>query len=384
MNRRDFLVAGAVPLAAALGSGGALADTRRSPAGPGGRDARAQRIRIGIIGAGENVRSVMIPNFRSIPECELVAVANTSLASSRRVADEFGIPRAYSNWRELLDADGIDAIVIGTWPYMHRILTVEALDAGKHVLCQARMANNAREAHDMLEASRRRPDLVCQLVPTSTSYRIDNVIRTLLSEGYVGEVLSVDLRRLARSFADFGGDLHWRQNQEFSGLNTLNIGATYESLMRWLGRGNRITAMSKVHVPFRRGEGGAPTSVSIPDHVSVLFELANGAQVHLQASETTGLSQGNETWIYGSEGTIHVDSRQNVHAGRRGDSRLDEVPNPPEARAVNRVETEFVNAILGREPVRMATFEEGVHYMEWTEAVSRSAQTGSAVYLPLS
>ena len=48
------------------------------------------------------------------------------------------------------------------------------------------------------------------------------------------------------------------------------------------------------------------------DHVDVLYELANGAQVHMRASESTGLSTGSQTWIFGSEGTIHVDRRQNV------------------------------------------------------------------------
>ncbi|HAB30723.1 MAG TPA: gfo/Idh/MocA family oxidoreductase, partial [Gemmatimonadetes bacterium] len=57
---------------------------------------------------------VQIPAFRRIPGCEIVAVANRSLESSQRVTDEFNIPRAYANWEELLDDDGIDAVSIGT------------------------------------------------------------------------------------------------------------------------------------------------------------------------------------------------------------------------------------------------------------------------------
>jgi len=136
-------------------------------------------IRVGLIGAGANIRGVQIPGFRQIPGCEIVAVANRSLESSQRVANEFNIPRAYANWEELLDDDSIDAISIGTWPYMHSTLTLAALERGKHVLTQARMANTAQEARDMLAASRRRPDLVCQLVPTSQSYRIDNVLKRM-------------------------------------------------------------------------------------------------------------------------------------------------------------------------------------------------------------
>jgi predicted dehydrogenase len=282
-----------------------------------------------------------------------------------------------------LDDDEVDAVCIGTWPYMHHTLTLASLEKGKHVLCQARMANNAREAREMLAASERRPDLVCQLVPTSTSYRIDNMLKQLIRERYVGEVLSIELQRVERHFPDFQSELDWRHNAEFSGLNILNIGSTYESMMRWVGRGNRVMAMAKTHVPFRRGPKGDLVSVSLPDHVDILYELANGAQVHMRMSETTGLSRGNQTWIHGTEGTIFVDGRQTVFRGRRGDSDLAEVANPENGQAHYRVEEEFINAIRGVEPVTMNTFEIGVHYMEWTEAVYRSAQTGQAVHLPL-
>lgn len=59
---------------------------------------------------------------------------------------------------------------------MHHTLTLAALEQCKHVRCQARMANNARKARETLAASLRPPDLVSQLVPTSTSYRVDNLL----------------------------------------------------------------------------------------------------------------------------------------------------------------------------------------------------------------
>jgi predicted dehydrogenase len=340
-------------------------------------------IRVGLIGAGGNVRNRHIPGFQKVDRCAIVAVANRSLESGQRVAKQYNIPRVYASWHELLDDDSLNAVCIGTWPYMHRPITLAALAKGKHVLTEARMASTAQEARDMLEASLRHPDLVCQLTPTSTSYKIDNLLKRLINEGYLGEVLSVEMQRLQTGFADYGGDLHWRHDWRLSGYNTLNIGASYESMMRWLGRGTRVMAMSKIHVPYRRQANGQLTSVSIPDHVDILYELANGAQVHMRMSATTGLSSGNQTWIYGSEGTIYVDQQQRVFAGRRGDTQLSEVPNPPEQQAYYRVEEQFTNAIRGTEEVDMVAFETGVHYMEWTEAVYRSAQTGQAVYLPL-
>jgi predicted dehydrogenase len=378
IKRRDFLCSAALPVAAALAPHVLSAQERR-PSTSAARD----RIRVGIIGAGGIVGSTHIPGLRRMLGVEIVAVANRSLESSRRAADEHDIPRAYADWEELLAADGIDAILIGTWPYMHRTITLAALESGRHVLCQARMANNAAEAREMLAASERHSNLVCQLAPSSGTYRIDRALQSLLAGGEVGDVLSVEVQMLQRGFANFGGELDWRHNPEFSGINVLNVGGTYESVMRWLGPGNSVMAKTRVHVPTRRDEEGAERPATIPDHVEVLYELGNGAPVHMKFSETTGLSRGNDIWIFGSEGTIHVDSQQNIFVGRRGDRELAAHPNPPESQARHRVEEEFINAIRGIEQVTMNTFEIGVRYMEWTEAIYRSAESGAAVNLPL-
>ena len=229
-----------------------------------------------------------------------------------------------------------------------RTLTLAALEKGKHVLTEARMASTAQEARDMLAAARSRPHLVCQLTPTSTTYKIDKVLQRLIGEGFLGELLSVEVQALQNRFVDWDGDLHWRHEWELSGYNTLNIGASYESMMRWVGRGNRVMAMAKVHVPYRRNAQGALTSVRIPDHIDILYELANSAQVHMRMSATTGLSTGNQIWFYGTEGTIHVDQKQTVFAGRRGDTQLSEVPNPPEAQAYYRVKKSSPTRFEGR------------------------------------
>jgi predicted dehydrogenase len=378
IKRRDFLCSAALPVAAAV-----------APAVLSAQDGRAsnvpppERIRVGIAGAGDIVGSVHIPGLRRMPGVEIVAVANRSLDSSRRAAKEFNIPRAYADWKQLLAADGIDAVLIGTWPYMHRDITVAALESGRHVLCQARMANNAAEAHAMLAASRRHSNLVCQLVPSSSGYSIDIALRKLLADGVVGDVLSVEVQRLERGFAETDGELDWRHNREFSGYNTLNVGAIYELMMRWLGPGNHVMAKTRVHVKTRRDEQGVLRAATIPDHVDVLYELANGAPVHMTFSETTGLSRGNDTWIFGTQGTIHIDNANTIRVGRRGDRELRAHPNPPEGQFRHRVEEEFINAIRRIEPVTQNTFEIGVRYMEWTEAVHRSAESGRSVSLPL-
>ena len=108
-----------------------------------------QVIRVGLIGAGRNTRERHLPGFQKISGVEIAAVANRSRESGQAVADSFNIPTVYDNWRDLLEDPTIDAICIGTWPYMHCTLALAALDKGKHVLCEARMARAAK-AHSAI------------------------------------------------------------------------------------------------------------------------------------------------------------------------------------------------------------------------------------------
>ena len=116
-------------------------------------------IRIGIVGAGANTRSRHIPGFKAIEGVEVVGVANRSRVSSERAAREFGIARAYDTWQELVEDDAIDAVMIGTWPYLHCPVTLAALDAIKHVLTEARLAMELADAQAMLAAERASPQL---------------------------------------------------------------------------------------------------------------------------------------------------------------------------------------------------------------------------------
>ena len=116
-----------------------------------------ETIRVGFVGAGGNTRLRHLPGLQAIDGVETVSVSNRSRESSQRVADDFGLSAIYDSWVDLIEASDTNAICIGTWPYMHATLTIAALESGKHVLCEARMAMNASEAHDMLEASNANP-----------------------------------------------------------------------------------------------------------------------------------------------------------------------------------------------------------------------------------
>src|SRR5262249_36520306 len=145
-------------------------------------------LRVGLIGAGANTRSKPIPGLRALLDVEISAVCNRRPASSRTVAREFGIPRIFEHWQDLVSASDIDAVVIGTWPYLHCPITLAALETRKHVLTEARLSMNAAEARRMLQAARAHPELVAQVVPSPFGLKGDRVMRERIQGGFLGEL----------------------------------------------------------------------------------------------------------------------------------------------------------------------------------------------------
>src|SRR5438093_4063347 len=108
-----------------------------------------QKVRIGLIGAGNFSKLRMLPNFQRLGNVDLTLVANRSRASAEKVAAEFEIAAVADDWREVIESSDVDAVFIGTPPNVHREMTLAALEAGKHVLLQTRIAISAAEAREM-------------------------------------------------------------------------------------------------------------------------------------------------------------------------------------------------------------------------------------------
>ncbi|MBX3053410.1 MAG: Gfo/Idh/MocA family oxidoreductase [Caldilineaceae bacterium] len=339
-----------------------------------------QSLRVGVIGAGANTRTKHIPGLQAINGVEVVKVCNRTQESGQRVAAELGIPEVVTDWRDVIYDSTLDAIVIGTWPYMHKILTVAALEADKHVMCEARMSMNATEARAMYEAARLRPHLTAQIVPSPYSLRADRTIQRLLAEGWLGDLLAVEIRAGNEFVEEKGAPLHWRHDKDLSGLNIMSMGIWYEALMRWVGVAQRVTATGKTFVTTRLDSTGRLREVRIPDHIDILADLACGASAHIQVSSVTGLAGSPSATLYGSEGTLRfVDGK--LLGGKRGDSGLTEIDIPASEAGAWRVEEEFVNAIRGQESITHTDFLTGVKYMEFTEAVNISLAEGRSIAL---
>ncbi len=334
-------------------------------------------IRVGVVGAGGNTRLQHIPKLQAIDGVEVVAVSNRSVASGQAVADEFGIETVREHWSELISDDSLDAIVIGTWPNLHAQVSIAALEAGKHVLCEARLARNVAEARRMISAAERQPRLITQVVPSPFTLPLDATVSRLIGEGYLGELVAVEI--IERSgFADPGAARSWRQTTEISGVNLMTLGIWYEPLLRWVGEASWVMAAGRTVITRRPAADGTFEPVDVPDQLEVIGALTCGAQLRIGISQVIGHAPPNGIWLYGTDGTLRI-SDGGLFGGRRGDDQPAPIAVPDGVGW--RVEEEFIGAIRGSEPIRRTTFADGLRYMIFTEAVWRSVRERRMVSL---
>lgn len=352
----------------------------------------SDNIVMGLIGAGGNTQLRHIPGLRAQAGVHIKGLVNRSLESSRRVADQFEIPEVYEDWVELLEDEDIDAVCIGTWPYMHAPLVIETLEAEKHVLCEARMAMNSDEALEMLDASKRAPHLVAQIVPAPHTLEIDQTVIGLISEGYIGDLVNVKLHvGTGSDFPNPDLPLHWRHNRDLSGNNIMTMGIWYEAMMRWFGPAKTVQALGQTVVSHRLDEDGRRRSITIPDHIDILMSMECGGTMNYTTTAVSAFTRELDLWIHGTDGVLRVENAEpdeqtgavfKLSGARRGDDGLSQIEIPSENRGAWRVEEEFINAIRGIEPVTHTNFTDGLKYMQFTDAVTESVKTGNLVRLP--
>ncbi len=335
-----------------------------------------EKIRIGVIGAGANTRKMHLPGFQNIPGVEITLVCNRSEESSRRVAGEFGIPAIAGQWRDVVESPDVDAVMIGTWPYLHAEASIAALEAGKHVLTEARMARNLAEAVRMLEVSREHPDLVAQIVPAPMSLEIDSTVAGILESGAIGDLREVTVTHTGGQYVSAETPLTWRQDAELSGANVLSMGIYHEMVQRWLRReGDWVVADAAVFTQSRRNSAGENVEVKIPESISVLGRVGKRVRLIYHFSGVEPGKPRNEMRLNGSKGGIRFDVAKNELYQSDG-SREWKVEIPAGKRRGWRVEEDFINSIRTGAPVELTSFEDGVKYMGFTEAVYLSWRDG--------
>lgn len=341
-------------------------------------------LKVGIIGAGANTRLHHIPKLRAIPGVEVTAVCNRTKASTEKAAAELEIGRTFDTWQELVADDQLDAIVIGTWPYLHSEITCAALAAGKHVLCEARMASNLAEAHLMLEAAEAHPDLVVQIVPSPFGLKHGALIQDMLAHDYLGELREVVVIGATDVAWDHSKPLHWRFDKALSGENILAMGILHETVSRWIPKTTQVFAQTSIFEPTRPDEHSADRlQVEVPDSVQIATQIEGGARGMYHISGQALFGPGHQIHLYGSHATIkwQLEPEETLQVGRMGQTELQTVDLAAEKQGCWQVEEDFIAAIRGEKAIELTDVKTAFEYMRFTDAVHRSAQTNQPVSL---
>ncbi|MEE2657502.1 MAG: Gfo/Idh/MocA family oxidoreductase [Candidatus Latescibacterota bacterium] len=334
-------------------------------------------LRIGIVGAGANTKTRHIPGFQAIDGVEVVAVCNRSRESGQKAAEEFGIATVYDHYKELVNADDVDAVCVGTWPYMHCEISIATLEAGKHILTEARMAMNLEEAREMQAAVR--SDKVAMIVPAPFYLETEPRLLQMVKAGFFGDWLEVHVNALGGAYAP-DALLHWRQRRNFSGQNIMTMGILNETVRRYAGHDRAVIASATTFTKERvEEESGSKRAVDVPESLGVVSELEGGGTSVYHFSSVAEHGRGGVLEMHGTKATFKLEDDSAFVAENGGNFQKLEVPKKEQWGWT--VENDFVDAIRDGKPVTHTNFDDGVKYMEFTEAVQVSLAEGRKVEL---
>ena len=279
-------------------------------------------IRTGIIGASF-ARAAYLPALRTIDDVTVTAIASARLSSAQSAADEFGIPRVYDDWRRMLGEQEFDLVCIATPTIFHAPMTLAALEAGAHVLCEKPMALNADESAEMLE----RAEALGALHIIGHELRFNpnrRAIKSLIESGAIGDVRALYIHNVSPAWGAAAwrraGD--WLLREEMGGGRLGASGSHLIDLMRfWLGEIGAVSGQVATMTPERFDKDtGAPWRATADDHFSFTAEMRSGALCSVTMSFSGRHGAGNHTLIDGSEGAIVLaESDEKLLVARAGE-----------------------------------------------------------------
>ncbi|HRF61002.1 MAG TPA: Gfo/Idh/MocA family oxidoreductase [Fimbriimonadaceae bacterium] len=148
----------------------------------------SKKLKIGLIGTGGIAVGCHMPGYASIPDqCEMVAACDVNREAATKAAEKFGIARVTTDYKELLADPEIDAVSVTTPNAFHMQPTIDALRAGKHVLCEKPLAMNADEARAMCRAAKESGKLLQVALQTRFGGPA-RFMRTFIDNGHLGDV----------------------------------------------------------------------------------------------------------------------------------------------------------------------------------------------------
>lgn len=286
------------------------------------------RIRVGVIGTGFGT-AIHVPGFQALPDFEVTAICSAREDRAREAASKLGIPFWTTDYRQVLDRPDVDAVAIVTPPYLHREMTLAAIAAGKHVLCEKPMAMNVGEAQEMLDALER-SGLTGMIDHEFRWYPARARAKELIDEGYLGEIRGVSVVLNVGFMADpearpFG----WLSQREKGGGMLGAMGShLIDALHQFCGPITQVAAFVDHFVPKRRIPGTDEWGdVTSEDSFAMLFRFANGAHGTLQFSSVSKGTGATRFEIAGTEGVLVLHSDERL-AGARGNEPLTDIEIP--------------------------------------------------------
>lgn len=244
----------------------------------------------GILGTGL-IANKFATGLAVAPDSELLAVGSRAQETADAFADEFDVPRRYTNYEALVEDTDVDAVYVATPHSLHRANSILCLRAGKAVLCEKPFTINAAEAKDVISVAREEGRFLMEAMWTRFLPAMMRV-RELLSEGMIGEVRMVS--------ADFGfrapvDPEHRLFNPDLGGGALLDVGVYNVSLASMIfGPPSRIASLARL----------GPTGVD--EQAAMVLGYDEGQMAVLHTAVRTDTPQ--EAVLMGTEGWIRLHS----------------------------------------------------------------------------
>ncbi len=346
-------------------------------------------IRVGTIGASF-AKDAYLPALSLIDDVELVAISSARLSSAQSTADLFNIPNVYDDWEKMLAEHEFDLVCIATPTIHHAPMTLTALKAGAHVLCEKPMAMNTDESAKMLETaeSLNKVHIIGHELRFNPNRR---KIKELIEAGAIGDIRHINIENITASMGDPASRVEgdWWSLESMGGGRLGANGSHQIDLIRfWLGDIGAISGQVRTLVPNRIGKDtGNAWQATADDQSNFTAEMVNGAVVTVFMSGAARHSIGNHSQIFGSEGTILLaDKDEKLLVAKAGEAYVDMSIHDPNSdiSSVNAgiwnvsfvaLMDELTSAIReGRKLSWGATFEDGHQCQLAMDAIRQSSK----------
>ena len=268
-----------------------------------------KEIRIGIIGVGMIGKS-HLNNYQKVPDARIVAVCDVDKEEAQKVAAQHKVPKVLSDFRKLLKMRELDAVDVCLHNNLHAPVTIEALEAGKHVYCEKPMAGSYCDSKAMYDAAKRTGNLLH--IQLSTLYSKEHkTARRLISEGRLGKVYyarSFGFRRRGRPWVDGYGTPPFVQKSAAAGGALFDMGIYHMAqVLDLLGNPKVETVTGATYQEIPMYEDRAKSAGYSVEELGLGFvRLAGGISMDIEESWALHYEESESSKILGSKGGLKL------------------------------------------------------------------------------